>query len=76
MAKEKKCWSERICKKCNKIFKPYNNTQTMCKNPCRSPRHLTIEEANLAWVNRTEDDIKRRYKHCKNNFIRGDVRII
>lgn len=74
--KEKKVWPLRECKICKRTFKPKNNSQTHCKNPCSSKKTLTIAESNAVWLSRTEEDRKRRFKNGKENFHRGQTRII
>ncbi len=75
--RQAKEWPIKECKSCKKSFRPYNNSQNYCKNPCTSKPRLTIEEANKAWVLRSEADSKRKNKYRKDHFFDcGQMRII
>lgn len=72
----KKVRPPKECKKCKKMFHPYNNSQNYCKNPCTSKPRLTIKEMNENWALRTEEDHRKQYKSCKENFNFGQTRVI
>lgn len=71
--RQKKVWAPKECKQCKKMFEPWNNTQTMCHNPCRSRARLTIAESNALWVKRTEEEKKKQYKNSKSIFDYGNI---
>ena len=76
MVKEKKMWLEKECKKCKKVFTPWNYPQNYCGDPCLGKYKKTIAEANAEWVLRDEESKILRYRKSKDNFNYGDMRII
>jgi len=74
--KQKKMFPLKDCKKCKKLFQPHTNNQTMCQNPCKHPKPKSIAEINAQWISRTEEDIKNRYKNCKEVYQRTNRGIV
>jgi hypothetical protein len=74
--KKKENFDPKECKKCGRIFTPWNIPQKYCGDPCKIEKRRTIADMNAAWGLRDGDYHNRRYKHVKDNFIRGDVRLI
>lgn len=62
-------WELKQCDKCRKTFKPYNNKQRLCQNPCTlSAKARTNEEANNAWV--IDKKKSQRAKHCDMRYLK------
>ena len=67
MAK-RKIFEPKECKKCKKMFVPWNTPQVYCNNPCATHKKKSIAELNAGWLMRDEEAIKKNQRKMRGDF--------